>query len=172
MTPASTALGCQILAAGAQWPRPAPAGIRVLSRTVPWFLLFWCGVFGDYAVARPSGGIPPGSADMPTVEDEGAAKKELLGLIEELQVKLPSDLARKLSVISMKLYFGYCSPFEVKGLEDGIAGLRDPERKPFENEWKKVREHKCWPRMPHPKNGGAPKGRAPSSSGKPSSKPG
>jgi hypothetical protein len=69
-------------------------------------------------------------------------------LIGQLQIKLPRDLARKLIVISMKLATGYCSPYAARELEEAIDAVPDRERKAFEKEWKMVREHKHWPRMP------------------------
>lgn len=95
------------------------------------------------------------------------ARKELLRLIDELELKLPRDLARKLIAISMKLATGYCSPYPVKEFEDPIQALPTSEVRKFEKEWKSVREHEHWPRMPQPAGQGP--NRPGSSKPKPSS---
>jgi hypothetical protein len=107
---------------------------------------------------QASGDSPPSSAANDS--DPGSpARKELLRLIGQFQVKLPRDLARKLIVISMKLATGYCSLYAAKELEEAIDAVPDRERKAFEKEWKMVREHKHWPRMPDRKDDGSPAGK-------------
>ena len=78
------------------------------------------------------------------------AREELLRLIDELEVKLPRELARKLIVISMKLSTGYCSPYAAREFEEAVESLSVREIRAFEAEWKKVRDHEHWPRMPKP----------------------
>jgi hypothetical protein len=85
------------------------------------------------------------------------ARQELLRLIDQLEVKLPRDLARKLIVISMKLATGYCSPYAAKEFEEAIEAIPDRDQKTFEKEWKMVREHKHWPRMPGREEDGPPR---------------
>lgn len=94
-----------------------------------------------------------------TDDDSQARRKELLKLIDQLEVKLPRDLARKLIVISMKLATGYCSPYAAQELEEAIEALPESTRKIFEKEWQTVRQHAHWPRMPKDKD--PAKGRSP-----------
>lgn len=77
-----------------------------------------------------------------------ASKKELLQHMKKLEERLPSELRRKLIVISMKLATGWCSPYAAREFEDEIDKLPAQERKTFEKEWKLVREHEAWPRLP------------------------
>ena len=77
-----------------------------------------------------------------------ASKKELLQRMKELEAKLPSELRRKLIIISMKLATGWCSPCPAREFEDKIDKLSAQERKKFEKEWKLVREHEAWPYLP------------------------
>jgi hypothetical protein len=93
-------------------------------------------------------------------QDTAAGKKELLGLIDKLKSKVPSELARKLSIISMKLSTGYCSPFLTKEFEEEINKLPEKEQQKFEKEWKRVREHNQWPRMPKKGKPTRPEGEA------------
>lgn len=65
--------------------------------------------------------------------------------MDKLESKLPSDLARKLIVISIKLSTGYCSPLPAKELEDEINKLPENDARKFQEEWKRVREHPEWP---------------------------
>jgi hypothetical protein len=102
---------------------------------------------------------PPTDSDESVLDPRSPARKELLSLIGQLEVKLPRDLARKLIVISMKLATGYCSPYPVKELEEAIEALPGREQKLFEKEWKMVREHKHWPCMPRRQDEGRPAGR-------------
>lgn len=48
------------------------------------------------------------------------ARKELLRLIDELEARLPRDLARTLIVIPMKLSTGYCSPYATRDFEEAV----------------------------------------------------
>jgi len=77
--------------------------------------------------------------------DLEASKKDLLKLMDVLEVKLPRELARKLIVISMKIATGWCSPHLTKEFETEVDKLPEQERKRFEKEWKPVREHDAWP---------------------------
>ncbi len=83
-------------------------------------------------------------AEQPDAADS-EAKKDLLKRMDTLETKLPPDLARKLIVISMKIATGWCSPHLTKEFAADIDKLTDEERKPFEKEWKAVREHRAWP---------------------------
>ena len=93
------------------------------------------------------------------------ARKELLRLIDELEVRLPRELARELILISMKLSTGYCSPYAAREFEEAVASLSATEIRAFAAEWKKVREHKHWPRMPKPQQDKASPETAPPSGG-------
>jgi hypothetical protein len=80
--------------------------------------------------------------------ESAASKKELFERIKALQEKLPLELKRKLIVISMKLATGWCSPYQAQEFEAEIDKLPAEERKEFEKEWKRVREHEAWPHLP------------------------
>jgi hypothetical protein len=111
---------------------------------VSWAAAAMC--FSDPCLAK-------GGEDRPEESDldpRSPARKELLRLIDELEAKLPRDLARKLIVISMKLSTGYCSPYATRDFEEAVDSLPTAETRGFASEWKKVREHKQWPRMPKP----------------------
>lgn len=100
----------------------------------------------------------------PQAADTGprsSARKELLRLIDQLEPKLPRDVARKLIVVSIKLATGYCSPYAAREVEEAIEALPESTRKGFEPQWKAVRTHKCWPRMPGAGQEALPKDRAP-----------
>lgn len=84
-------------------------------------------------------------------EGMSPSKKELLKRMERLEAKLPPELARKLIVLSMKTATGWCSPYAAREFEDEIEKLPAGVRKKFEKEWKLVREHEAWPRLPPPK---------------------
>jgi hypothetical protein len=100
----------------------------------------------DTAVGdQPSAAIQQGAS--PEVE-VSASKKELLQHMKKLEARLPSELRRKLIVISMKLATGWCSPYPAREFEDEIDKLPAQERKTFEKEWELVREHEAWPRLP------------------------
>jgi hypothetical protein len=73
--------------------------------------------------------------------------------MDKLEVKLPPELKRKLIIISMKLATGWCSPYLAVEFEEEIEKLSAGKRKQFEPEWKEVREHQSWPRMPAPAPG-------------------
>lgn len=101
----------------------------------------------------PAPGVPASRSDQvqdAELDPRSQVRKELLRLMEELEVKLPRELARMLIVLSMKLSTGYCSPYAAKEFEEALAALPTGEIRPFEAEWKKVREHKHWPRLPRP----------------------
>jgi len=87
--------------------------------------------------------------------DPEASKKDLLKRMEALEAKLPRELARKLIIISMKLTTGWCSPYETNEFETQVDKLPEQERKPFEKEWKVVREHEAWPSVIARKQAGA-----------------
>ena len=72
-------------------------------------------------------------------------KKELLRRMEELESKLPPELARKLMILSMRIASGYCSPYPVRDFEDDLAAVDPSVAKSFEAEWKRVKEHPLWP---------------------------
>lgn len=97
---------------------------------------------------RVEGGEPRVSMQEEASNPRSPERRELLRLIDRLAAKLPQELARKLIVVSMKLATGYCSPYAARELEDAIAEVPDGARKSFEAEWKVVREHPHWPRMP------------------------
>ncbi|MGE5486492.1 MAG: hypothetical protein ACM3ZB_01570 [bacterium] len=86
----------------------------------------------------------PEEQPVETVELD-AGRKELLKLIGQLQQKLPSELERKLIIISMKISTGWCSPHDAKEFEDEVNKLSPGQQRRFEKEWKLVREHKAWP---------------------------
>ncbi len=86
-----------------------------------------------------------------------ARKRELMKLVDELEGKLPKDLQRRLMIISMKIYTGYCSPRIIKEFEDAVNALPEHELKRFKNEWRRMCEHSEWPdtgmlRKPSPKD--------------------
>ena len=84
-------------------------------------------------------------ADTKELQEARARKKELLKLMDKLEVKLPPELARKLIIISMKVSTGYCSPTATRELAEAIGQLPGKDRKKFEKEWEQVREHPEWP---------------------------
>jgi hypothetical protein len=80
--------------------------------------------------------------------ESAARKKELFQRMKTLEEKLPLELRRKLIIISMKLATGWCSPYQAREFEIEIDKLPAEERKKFEKEWERVREHEAWPRLP------------------------
>jgi hypothetical protein len=46
-------------------------------------------------------------------------KKELLRLMDELEIKLPPELARKLMILSMKIASGYCAGASAVAVDEG-----------------------------------------------------
>jgi hypothetical protein len=109
--------------------------------------------------APQASGAKPLSSKADDSDAGSPARKELLKLIDQLEVKLPRDLARKLIVISMKLATGYCSPYDAKEFEEAIESIPDRDRKVFGKEWKLVREHRHWPRIPRSEDKGTPMGK-------------
>lgn len=105
--------------------------------------------WGAPLLERVEGGQSRLSVKEDSLHPRSPERKELLRLMDQLAAKLPPELARKLIVISMKLATGYCSPYAARELEEAIAEVPDSARKSFEGEWKLVREHPHWPRMPH-----------------------
>jgi hypothetical protein len=134
---------------------PAPPPVRPLGRSISRAGVE-TGRFGS------GGGAPqPQAPATKTDDDFQARRKELLKLIDQLEVKLPRDLARKLIVISMQLATGYCSPYAAQELEEAIEALPESTRKIFEKEWQTVRQHAHWPRMPRTKDKDPAKDRSP-----------
>ena len=84
----------------------------------------------------------------PAAVEDAAGKKQLFALMDKLELKLPSELKRKLIIISMKLATGWCSPYLAVEFEEEIGKLSAAERQQLEPEWREVRDHKVWPRMP------------------------
>jgi hypothetical protein len=80
-----------------------------------------------------------------TADEVKKQKRELLRRMEELEAKLPSGLARKVMILSMRIASGYCSPYAVRDFEDELAAVDPAAAKLFEAEWKRVKEHPLWP---------------------------
>jgi hypothetical protein len=122
----------------------------------PFRLILLLLVFAGVCQAQPPPEKPSGTSQDPLrdppASDEAASKRQLFRLMDELEPKLPPELKRKLIIISMKLATGWCSPYLAVEFEDEIGKLSADTRRGFETEWKAVREHKSWPRMPQPKS--------------------